>query len=216
MRESRQKNHCHANLSSEVRRARPLTRAGFTLIELLITVAIILVLTTLYWSGSNDVEKQKKSCGRNLRNLHIALEIYANESRGRFPVVTGAQTSEEPLDLLVPRYTADTSVFICPSSRDSSLPGGESIRKRRISYAYYMGRVSGDPSTPLMSDRQLDTLSKEPGQPVFSQTGKPPGSNHKTHGGNFLFCDGHVESVPALAQFSLVVTQGIVLLNPQP
>ena len=44
--------------------------------------------------------------------------------------------------------------------------------------------------------------------------GKPPGNNHHQYGGNFLFCDGRTESGPATAPFSLVFTQGVVLLNP--
>jgi len=128
MRELRQNQRSHANRSSKVRRAACFSPAAFTLIELLITMAIILILTSMYWGS-------------------------------------GARDPEQAI---------------------------------------------------LMSDRQVDGLPKEAGQIVFSQTGKPPGSNHKQNGGNFLFCDGHVESSTVRAPFSLVLTQGVVLLNPKP
>ena len=117
----------------------------------------------------------------------------------------------------MPRYSSDTSIFICPASKDSSLPSGESFRKRTISFAYYMGRKSGGATAEvLMSDRQKDTLSKNAGDYAFSESSTPPRGNHGKRGGNFLFSDGHVESSPVQVPFSLVLTQGVVLLNPKP
>ena len=142
------------------------------------------------------------------------MEIYANDHAGKFPAAAGARTSEEALDALVPRYTVDTAVFICPGAKDSPLPAGESFRQHKISYAYYMGRRAADAQQVLMSDQQVDTRSKAAGEYAFSSTGKPPGNNHGKLGGNFLFCDGRVEAAPARVPFSLVLTQGVVLLNP--
>jgi len=190
---------------------------AFSLIELLITVAIILVLTTMYW-GSNSPSRQRQlqaSCQKNLQTMFIALQIYANDHSSRFPEIAGSSSSEQPLDLLVPRYTADTSVFICPASKNSALPPAESILKRKISYAYFMGRRNNDSQDLLMSDRLIDTQPKNAGQDIFSTTGKPPGNNHGKTGGNFLFCDGHTEASPPGAPFSIVLTQAVVLLNPR-
>jgi len=201
------------------RSSRPSTPSSqaFSLIELLITVAIILVLTTMYW-GSSSPSRQRQlqvACQKNLQTMFIALQIYANDHSGKFPQVTNARTSEQPLDLLVPRYTSDTSIFICPSSKDSELPSAESILKRKISYAYFMGRSNNDTQEALMCDRLIDILPKTSGQNIFSSTGKPPGNNHGKSGGNFLFCDGHTEASPTRAPFSIVLTQNVVLLNPR-
>ena len=147
--------------------------------------------------------------------MFIALQIYANDHGSRFPEVTNALTSEQPLDLLVPRYTADTSIFICPLSKDRELPPAESIAKKRISYAYFMGRRNNESQDLLMSDRLIDTQPKNPGQDIFSTTGKRPGNNHGKSGGNFLFCDGHAEASGPRASISIVLTQNVVLLNPK-
>jgi prepilin-type N-terminal cleavage/methylation domain-containing protein len=191
---------------------------GFSLVELLLVLALVLVMTTMYWgvSSRGNQRAQQKACQKNLQKIFIALEIYANDHAGKFPVTAGAKTSEEALDVLVPRYTADTATFICPGSKDTALPAGESFLKRRISYAYYMGRRPSDAPEVLMSDKQVDTRAKAAGQPVFSITGKPPGNNHQKFGGNFLFSDGHLELTPARAPFALGLTQGVVLLNPKP
>ena len=190
--------------------------AAFSLLELLVVVAIIVILMTMYW-GSNSPSRQKKAlveCGNNLQKIYIALEVFANEHELKFPEKTGARVSAEPLNSLVPRYTSDTSVFVCPASKDRLLRAGDPLEKQTISYAYYMGWHSKEAGDPLMSDRQVDTQSKAPGQLVFSATGKAPGNNHGKEGGNFLFCDGHVQASPPNAAFSLSPTQSIVLLNP--
>ncbi|HWX21448.1 MAG TPA: prepilin-type N-terminal cleavage/methylation domain-containing protein [Candidatus Binatia bacterium] len=186
---------------------------AFSLIELLIVVALMLLLTTLYWSPSKGSRQRqlKKSCQANLEKIYIAMQIYANDSAGRFPLVPGAQTSEEALAPLVPRYSSDTAVFLCPASKDSF--AGESFLKSQISYAYYMGFAPTN-SHVLLSDQQVDTRSKVAGQDAFSSTGKPPGANHGKYGGNFLFCDGHVEPSPAETPFALEVGTGTKLLNP--
>ena len=81
---------------------------------------------------------------------------------------------------------------------------------------YYMGWPATNTAGALMSDRQVDARSKNEGDFVFSTTGKPPGNNHHKYGGNFLFCDGRIESTPPQLSFPLAVTPGIVLLNPKP
>lgn len=192
--------------------------SAFSLLELLIVVAIALLLTTMYWGSHSNTraKEQQAACLNNLQKLHIALEIYSNEQNSKFPLMPGASTSEEPLNLLVPKFNADLSLFICPGSKDEALPPGGAVNKMRISYAYYMGRHSGEAQLPLSTDRQVDTLAKAAGQNVFSTTGKPPGNNHEKNGGNVLFCDGHVEFTPPGAAFALPLGEGVVLLNPKP
>jgi prepilin-type processing-associated H-X9-DG protein len=171
----------------------------------------------MYW-GSNTASRQRKQqvlCQQNLQKLFVALQIYANDQAGKFPEVTNAQTSEAALDRLVPKYTVDTDSFICPGSGNSSLPSGESLLKRRISYAYYMGWRATDEQMVLLTDRQVNTSAKTNGQSLFSTTGAAPGNNHKKYGGNLLFCDGHIQLSPSAAPIGLPLPPGGVLLNPK-
>jgi prepilin-type processing-associated H-X9-DG protein/prepilin-type N-terminal cleavage/methylation domain-containing protein len=201
-----------------IRPGTPSTQSGFSLIELLVTLALMIVIITMMWGFGSESRQHaaQRGCRQNLEKIYVALQIYANDFSGRLPANTNAQTSDEALDALVPRYTVDTSIFICPGGKDSPLPSGVSFAGRKISYPYYMGQRPGDAQQPLMSDRQINTLPKRAGDFAFSVTGKPPGNNHHKYGGNFLFCDGHVELTPPQIPFSLVVTQGVVLLNPKP
>jgi len=179
-------------------------------------MALMLLLFTMYWSfaAKGKSPSRLKGCQKNLEKIYVALDIFATEHGSRFPVVTNAQTSAGALAGLLPLYTVDTTVFICPGSGDSPLASGESIAKKKISYAYFMGRGRANGVEVLMSDQLVDALPKAAGQMAFSMTGKSPGNNHEKIGGNFLFTDGHVEATPATLPFSLVIPPGIVLLNP--
>src|ERR1035437_746049 len=193
--------------------------AAFSSIELLAVVAILLLLFVLLWGPRLSANKQRQGqqdCQIQLQKIHIALEIYANDHAGKFPETPGARSSEEALDALVPHYTVDTAAFICPGSQDPPLPAGESFRLHKISYAYYMGHRAAEAQAVLLSDAQVDTGARNAGDYAFSSTGKLPGNNHGKLGGNFLFCDGHAESVPARVPFAVGLTQGVVLLNPHP
>ena len=190
--------------------------AAFSLLELLLVLGIIVIIASLFWgatSRSSQVQQQT-NCQKNLQKIFIAMEIFAADHQGNYPALPGARTSGEALDGLVPRYTVDTSAFICPRSEDAALPAGEAIAKRKISYAYYMGRRRTGAPEVLMSDQQVDTLAKSAGQLAFSVTGAAPGNNHGKSGGNFLFGDGHAETTSARVPFSLALPSGVVLLNP--
>ena len=203
-------------------RLHPAATAGFSLIELLITLALMIILTTMmYGFGSARRQRnQKQLCADNLMKIYLAMQIYANDFGGELPLNTNAVTSEAVLDALVPRYSADTSIFICPGGRDAEIPSGEPLSKHKISYAYYMGHHlaanAGAMPFALMSDRQVNTEPKRAGEMVFSPDGKPPGNNHHKYGGNILFSDGSVQTTGPLLPFSLAFTQGVVLLNPKP
>lgn len=194
----------------------PSRAAGFSVLELLFVIGIILLLASMYWGATSrsGQGQQQKNCQKNLQKIFIAMEIFAADHQENFPDVPGARTSGAALDGLVPRYTVDTRAFICPRSEDAALPAGESIAKRKISYAYYMGRRRTGAPEVLMSDQQVDTLAKAVGQAAFSISGAGPGNNHGKSGGNFLFGDGHAETTPARVPFSLALPPGVVLLNP--
>lgn len=191
--------------------------AAFSLIELLVVLAVLLILTTMFWNhGPSKRDVQLAACRQNLEKIYLAMEVYAHDNAGKLPVLTGALTSEDALSLLVPRDTSDTAVFICPAAGGSPLPSDKSFRDWKIGYAYYMGRHASDPDQAMMSDAQINTLPKSMGDAVFSDTGKAPGNNHGKGGGNILMCSGGVNASGPTAPVQLHFQPPIVLLNPKP
>ena len=201
----------HGRLSAE---------AAFSMIELLLVVAILAIVMILYLNYLNPTtsrrDRELTSCRENMERIYLAMDIYARDNKDNYPVVTNAHSSEEALAPLVPHYSSDTGIFLCPASAaaDTTQPTNVAFRDWKISYAYYMGRRASDPAA-VMSDAQVDTQPKSQGDTVFSETGKPPGNNHGKGGGNFMMCDGSVFPSGVNAPFPLRFTQPIVLLNPK-
>lgn len=188
-------------------------------LELLMVVSIIMVLFVLYWGGGLGGKKSRQkdfaSCARNLQNIHTALMTYATDNNEKLPLVAGAQHSEAPLSLLIPKFTSQTSTFICPSLGDAPLPEGEPFRSRRISYGYVMGLSrTNEPSQFVLSDQQIDTRPKKAGTRVFASSDDPPGNNHGPYGGNILLLDGSVQTIAKRTESDLTFSNA-VFLNPK-
>jgi type II secretory pathway pseudopilin PulG len=197
----------------------PRAAPGFSLVELLCVMVILIILTVMMDSRLSGSRRRTalELCRKNLQTISLALNIYANDNQGAFPLLKDAATSAGPLSLLVPRSTTETAMFICPGSGDQGLPEGESFAQRRISYAYYMGRSTNNSAAEvILSDWQADNQPKTKGQPLFSPDGKKPANNHDKDGGNLLLGDGGViRSGPAAAR-DLPIAPGVTLLNPAP
>jgi prepilin-type N-terminal cleavage/methylation domain-containing protein len=191
---------------------------AFSLIELMIVMLIICVLTILSMRqlGGSNRDKLKAGCVKNLQTIYMSMTMYANDNKDKYPVVKDATSSEEPLSVLIPRYTTVTETFICPGSGDRSLPEGESFARRRISYAYYMGYAkTNGPDEALVSDRQVDTNPKRMGQAIFSADGSKPGANHKQYGGNYVTIGGETAHSGPTAKRDFLFDTNVTLLNPR-
>ena len=107
---------------------------GFSLVELLVVMALVLVLYAAMYgpSSASGQAKRRAQCVQQLQQMHQMLTLYAGEHDGAFPAARGS-TSESALSQLVPLYTTDTSVFICPGSGHSALPGAEPVVEKRAS-----------------------------------------------------------------------------------
>src|SRR5687767_3519273 len=105
---------------------------------MLITLLLLLIMISVFSSrfSRSRQEGDLANCRKNLQNIYSALSIYATDNNGKYPFVRGAKTAEEPLSLLIPRCTTDTTLFICPGTKDKGLPQGKPFTNGTISYAY--------------------------------------------------------------------------------
>ena len=179
------------------RRAQHPTARGFTLIELLVVIAIIAILASLLLPALASSKEKAKSiaCISNLKQLGVAVRLYADANDGKLPLAETLPTmpSTPPLpricDLLGPELGYNTNampqqstVFRCPDDK------AQRFEQNGSSYEWnnhYGGRPVDNPRTsnnPLIDAMLMYDYEN------FHNNGLTK---------NFLFADFHVGSFKA-------------------
>ncbi len=112
--------------------------------------------------------KQVK-CKNNLKQIGLGLLMYAGDNKGAFPKDLGMLYEKD--------YLKNGIVYVCPATKDTVPRSAADVRAGKCSYVYVGNGVRDDAPNGMKTVIAYD---------------KP--SNHGTSI-NFLFVDGHVESV---------------------
>ena len=175
------------------------SRPAFTLIELLVVIAIIAILASLLLPAlASSKEKAKTiACVNNLKQLGIAVRLYADEHDGLLPIAERLPTvpSAPPLpricDLLAPEVGYNTNsmpqqntVFRCPDDKVQRFEQNGSSYEWN---AWYGGRPV---DKPRLSNNPLSDAFLMYDYERFHDNGRSM---------NVLYADFHVGNLKATA-----------------
>jgi prepilin-type N-terminal cleavage/methylation domain-containing protein len=108
-------------------------KEGFTLVELLVVVVMIAILTALGVLGMRNAltASRQAASSSNLRNIGVALQLYADDNQGRYPETTHTAGIGSAWIYSLERYMGNfDETRICPADPR----GKERLKAKGSSY----------------------------------------------------------------------------------
>jgi len=136
-------------------------------------LSAVIVLGYLFSAspGPRHEPANRAKCSNNLRQIGLAIHMYASENKRQYP---------PELAVLIPTEGLSAEVFVCPASNDTRLDGSPAQQAASL--------LSGDHCSYVYIGRGMTDAVGADHVVAFELP-----ENHSRAGGNVLYGDAHVE-----------------------
>lgn len=151
---------------------------------------VVVVIVAFVWPSPPHARHgaERAKCLSNLKQISLAIEMYAESYGGRCPADSANPTLVGSMQLLSNRLSS-AEVFHYPEDRRRSARAEADFKKlttKNISYSYVPNLIWDEAATnSIVALDRTDSTS--------AGSFWPAAGNHKQAGGNVLFMDGHVQ-----------------------
>ena len=188
---------CQSNASATLRslkRAR-LGHPAFTVVDLMVVITVVGILAALVLPAlsKSKLSARATGCLSNLRQIGLALQLYADENESRYPVMFDVPlgTNAVMLTNLLPKvdtvlmnFLTSTNLLRCPAD-DRAF-----FERTGCSYAWNTLLNGQDMMSPTLFGSRF-----RPNQiPVFFDRDSFHREKGEGRGVNYLYADGHIEN----------------------
>ena len=190
-------------------------RNGFTLIELLVVIAIIAILAAILFPVFAAVRDRARmtSCGSNMRQLSLGVEMYTQDFDETLPMVTNYAAATAAPDRVwmstVQPYVKNAGIFLCPSAENAAFaPDWNGRGTLPLGYNSLTGYDPAGVEAPT-GVLALAALSEPARAVLFAETPSGPTAN-KYRGYTFDPMNGTVNATDVRLSTPLVADRDLV------
>ena len=118
---------------------------AFTLVELLVVIGIIAILISLILPALNKAREQARAikCASNLRQIGLAIAMYANETKGYYPYPTTTQGEQNLWYTAIDKYMIQNAIASRGSATSATAQRTYTEAKQCVVWNEFSGEVNG-------------------------------------------------------------------------